>query len=158
GEFLTLLGGSGSGKTTTLLSVAGFLEPTSGEILLNGDSILDKPAHKRNIGMVFQQYSWLPHMTIFDNYAFPLKMSKNGNAEINKKIKNKLMLRELDRYAKLKTNQLTGGQQQRIDLAKVLVFELNILLMDEPRATRYKNLRETMQMVNRDLHEKLGLT
>ena len=158
GEFLTLLGGSGSGKTTTLLSVAGFLEPTSGEILLNGDSILDKPAHKRNIGMVFQQYSLFPHMTIFDNVAFPLKMRKVGKAEIKERVKNILNLVELDSFAKRKPNQLSGGQQQRVALARALVFEPNILLMDEPLAALDKKLRETMQMEIRDLHEKLGLT
>lgn len=158
GEFLTLLGGSGSGKTTTLLSVAGFLEPTSGEILLKGDSILDKPAHKRNIGMVFQQYSLFPHMTIFDNVAFPLKMRKLGKAEIKEKVKNILSLVELDDFSSRKPTQLSGGQQQRVALARALVFEPNILLMDEPLAALDKKLRETMQMEIRDLHEKLGLT
>jgi len=158
GEFLTLLGGSGSGKTTTLLSVAGFLEPTSGEILLNGDSIIDKPAHKRNIGMVFQQYSLFPHMTIFDNVAFPLKMRKIGKAEMKEKVQNILSLVELEDFAKRKPNQLSGGQQQRVALARALVFEPNILLMDEPLAALDKKLRETMQMEIRELHEKLGLT
>jgi len=158
GEFLTLLGGSGSGKTTTLLSVAGFLEPTSGEILLNGKSILDKPAHKRNIGMVFQQYSLFPHMSIFDNVAFPLKMRKIGKAEIKERVKNILSLVELDGFAKRKPNQLSGGQQQRVALARALVFEPNILLMDEPLAALDKKLRETMQLEIRQLHEKLDLT
>src|SRR5699024_12863939 len=146
GEFLTLLGGSGSGKTTTLLSVAGFLEPTSGEILLNGDSILDKPAHKRNIGMVFQQYSLFPHMTIFDNVAFPLKMRKVGKAEIKERVKNILNLVELDSFAKRKPNQLSGGQQQREALARALVFVPNILLIDEALAVLDKKLREKMKI------------
>lgn len=158
GEFLTLLGGSGSGKTTTLLSVAGFLEPTSGEILLNGDSILDKPAHKRNIGMVFQQYSLFPHMSIFDNVAFPLKMRKLGKAEIKERVKNILSLVELDGFSKRKPSQLSGGQQQRVALARALVFEPKILLMDEPLAALDKKLRETMQMEIRQLHDKLDLT
>jgi len=158
GEFLTLLGGSGSGKTTTLLSVAGFLEPTSGEILLNGDSLLDKPAHKRNIGMVFQQYSLFPHMSIFDNVAFPLKMRKVGKAQIKERVENILSLVELDGFAKRKPSQLSGGQQQRVALARALVFEPNILLMDEPLAALDKKLRETMQMEIRQLHDKLDLT
>lgn len=158
GEFLTLLGGSGSGKTTTLLSVAGFLEPTSGEILLKGDSILDKPAHKRNIGMVFQQYSLFPHMSIYDNVAFPLKMRKVEKKEVKERVDNILSLVELDGFAKRKPNQLSGGQQQRVALARALVFEPSILLMDEPLAALDKKLRETMQMEVRDLHEKLGLT
>lgn len=158
GEFLTLLGESGSGKTTTLLSVAGFLQPTTGEILLTGDSILDKAPHKRNIGMVFQQYSLFPHMTIFDNVAFPLKMRKVGKAAIKERVENILNLVELDGFAKRKPSQLSGGQQQRVALARALVFEPSILLMDEPLAALDKKLRETMQMEIRELHEKLGLT
>lgn len=158
GEFLTLLGGSGSGKTTTLLSVAGFLEPSEGEILLSGESILDKPPHKRNIGMVFQHYSLFPHMSIFDNVAFPLKMRKTPKKEIKEKVTDILKLVELEDFIERKPNQLSGGQQQRVALARALVFEPNILLMDEPLAALDKKLRETMQLEIRHLHEKLGLT
>lgn len=157
GEFLTLLGGSGSGKTTTLLSVAGFLETSEGEILLSGVSVLDKPPHKRNIGMVFQQYSLFPHMSIFDNVAFPLKMRKDSKAEIKEKVSNILRLVELEEFVKRKPNQLSGGQQQRVALARALVYEPTILLMDEPLAALDKKLRETMQLEIRHLHEKLNL-
>lgn len=158
GEFLTFLGGSGSGKTTTLLSIAGFLEPSAGEILLSGASILDKPPHKRNIGMVFQQYSLFPHMSIFENVAFPLKMRKVGKDEIKKRVTDILTLVELEEFADRMPAQLSGGQQQRVALARALVFEPTILLMDEPLAALDKQLRETMQMEIRQLHEQLGLT
>lgn len=158
GEFLTLLGGSGSGKTTTLLSVAGFLEPSEGEILLLGESILEKPAHKRNMGMVFQHYSLFPHMSIFENIAFPLKMRKMPKEELNEKVMNIVKLVELEAFIDRKPDQLSGGQQQRVALARALVFEPNILLMDEPLAALDKKLREQMQFELMDIHEKLGLT
>lgn len=158
GEFLTFLGGSGSGKSTTLLAIAGFLEPTDGEILLSGNSIINRPPHKRNIGMVFQQYSLFPHMSIFDNVAFPLKMRKVNKQEIKRRVKEMLELVELEQFSSRKPSQLSGGQQQRVALARALVFEPNILLMDEPLAALDKKLRETMQLEIRRLHERLGLT
>lgn len=158
GEFISFLGASGSGKSTTLLSIAGFLEPSSGEILLSKQSIIDKPPHKRNIGMVFQQYSLFPHMTIFDNVAFPLKMRKVSKSEIKVKVNNMLELVELGDFSDRKPNQLSGGQQQRVALARALVFEPEIILMDEPLAALDKKLRETMQLEIRQIHEKLGIT
>src|SRR5690625_610694 len=158
GEFISFLGASGSGKSTTLLSIAGFLEPTSGEILLSKQSILDKPAHQRNIGMVFQQYSLFPHMTIFENVAFPLKMRKVSKSEIKTKVNDMLALVELEEFSDRKPSQLSGGQQQRVALARALVFEPEIILMDEPLAALDKKLRETMQMEIRQIHEKLGIT
>jgi putative spermidine/putrescine transport system ATP-binding protein len=158
GEFLTLLGASGSGKTTVLLSIAGFLEPSVGKISLSGESILDKPPHKRNIGMVFQQYSLFPHMSIFENIAFPLKMRKYSKSEIRTRVDNILKLVELEQFANRKPSQLSGGQQQRVALARALVYEPTILLMDEPLAALDKNLRETMQEEIWHLHKKLGLT
>jgi putative spermidine/putrescine transport system ATP-binding protein len=158
GEFMTFLGSSGSGKSTTLLSIAGFLEPTSGDILFSGESVLKKPAHKRNIGMVFQQYSLFPHMTIFENIAFPLKMRKIPKQEINNRVKEILGLIEMEQFQGRKPNELSGGQQQRVALARALVFRPNILLMDEPLAALDKKLRETMQLEIRRLHQQLGLT
>lgn len=158
GEFLTLLGGSGSGKTTTLLSVSGFLEPTEGEILLSGESILDTPAHKRNMGVVFQQYSLFPHMTIFENIAFPLKMRKFTKHKIQEKVRNVLKLVELEDFFDRKPSELSGGQQQRVALARALVFEPTILLMDEPLGALDKKLRTQMQLEIMHLHKKLGLT
>src|SRR5699024_4683288 len=143
GEFISFLGASGSGKSTTLLSIAGFLEPSSGEILLSKQSIVDKPPHKRNIGMVFQQYSLFPHMTIFENVAFPLKMRKVSKSEIQKKVNKMLDLVELEEFSDRKPSQLSGGQQQRVELARALVFEPEIILMDEPLAALDKKLRES---------------
>lgn len=158
GEFMTFLGSSGSGKSTTLLAIAGFLEPTSGDILLSGESILDKLPHQRNIGMVFQQYSLFPHMTIADNIAFPLKMRKLAKSEIQQRVNDMLKLIELEGFGHRKPNELSGGQQQRVALARALVFQPDILLMDEPLAALDKKLRETMQLEIRRLHSQLGLT
>ncbi|MFM1651603.1 ABC transporter ATP-binding protein [Brevibacillus sp. B_LB10_24] len=158
GEFMTLLGSSGSGKSTTLLAIAGFLEPTSGDILQSGQTILDKPPHQRNIGMVFQQYSLFPHMSIADNIAFPLKMRKLEKSEIQRRVSDMLKLIELDGFGQRRPQELSGGQQQRVALARALVFQPNILLMDEPLAALDKKLRETMQLEIRRLHSQLGLT
>lgn len=158
GEFLTLLGGSGSGKTTTLMAVAGFNEPTNGDILIDGQSILNIPPYRRNIGMVFQHYSLFPHMNVFENVAFPLRRRKYPKAEIKEKTMATLKLVELDQFAKRKPNELSGGQQQRVALARSLVFEPSILLMDEPLAALDKRLRESLQMEIRRLHQELGLT
>jgi len=158
GEFMTFLGSSGSGKSTTLLAIAGFLEPTSGDILLSGQSILDKPPHQRNIGMVFQQYSLFPHMTIAENIAFPLQMRKMDKKEIQQRVNDMLKLIELEGFGQRKPHELSGGQQQRVALARALVFQPDILLMDEPLAALDKKLRETMQLEIRRLHSQLGLT
>jgi putative spermidine/putrescine transport system ATP-binding protein len=158
GEFMTFLGSSGSGKSTTLLSIAGFLEPTSGEILFSGQSVLKKPPHKRNIGMVFQQYSLFPHMTIFENIAFPLKMRKLPKPEIMQRVNEILNLIEMEKFQRRMPHELSGGQQQRVALARALVFRPDILLMDEPLAALDKKLRETMQLEIRRLHKQLGLT
>jgi putative spermidine/putrescine transport system ATP-binding protein len=158
GEFLTFLGSSGSGKTTTLSMIAGFEKPTSGEILLNDRSLIDIPSHKRGIGMVFQHYSLFPHMTVRDNIGFPLDIRKTPKAERNKKVDEILNLVQLEAFAERKPALLSGGQKQRVAIARALVYEPEILLMDEPLGALDKKLREGLQDELRQLHKRLGIT
>ena len=158
GEFLTLLGPSGSGKTTCLMMLAGFETPTAGEIRL-GDQVINKvPPHKRNIGMVFQNYALFPHMTVAENLRFPLAIRKLPAAEIDAKVKEALGMVRLDKFASRYPLQLSGGQQQRIALARALVFGPELVLMDEPLGALDKQLREHMQMEIKYIHENLGVT
>ncbi len=158
GEFITLLGPSGSGKTTTLMMIAGFEFPSSGDIRTGGESIISTPAHKRNIGIVFQNYSLFPHMTAFDNIAFPLRMRKLGPGIIREKVKRILDLVELSELENRYPKQLSGGQQQRVALARALVFSPPILLMDEPLGALDKKLREGMQLEIKRIQEKFQIT
>jgi putative spermidine/putrescine transport system ATP-binding protein len=158
GEFLTLLGPSGSGKTTLLMMIAGFSRPTKGSIRIASQEIVHLPPHKRNIGMVFQNYALFPHMTVGENIAYPLRLRKFGKAEIEKRVRNVLDLVQLGGYAGRRVSQLSGGQRQRIALARAIVFEPRILLMDEPLSALDKQLRETMQIEIRRLHDRLGTT
>jgi len=158
GEFITLLGPSGSGKTTTLMMIAGFLFPTSGDIRIGVESIISKPAHKRNIGIVFQNYSLFPHMTVFDNIAFPLRMRKRDPQDIRERVKGYLELVKLSGFEQRYPKQLSGGQQQRVALARALVFDPPILLMDEPLGALDKNLREAMQLEIKEIQERLQIT
>jgi len=158
GEFMTFLGASGSGKTTTLSMVAGLTLPTSGEILLNGQDVTFIPPHKRNIGMVFQNYALFPHMTVYENIAFPLKMHKVSKHEIEKRVKQALDMVELPQHADRYPSQLSGGQQQRIALARALSFEPGLILMDEPLGALDKKLRQHMQIEIKHIQERLGFT
>ena len=158
GEFLTLLGPSGSGKTTSLMMLAGFETPTAGDILLSGRSIKHVPPHKRDIGMVFQNYALFPHMTVRENLAFPLSVRGQGKAEIAERVSRALGMVQLDAFAHRYPAQLSGGQQQRVALARALVFEPQLVLMDEPLGALDKQLREHMQMEIRHLHKHLGVT
>jgi len=158
GEFITLLGPSGSGKTTTLMMIAGFTPPTSGDILIDNESVVNKPVHKRNIGVVFQHYSLFPHMTVFDNIAFPLRMRRLGLKDIQQNVKGVLDLIKLSEFEQRFPKQLSGGQQQRVALARALVFNPPILLMDEPLGALDKNLREAMQLEIKDIQKKLQIT
>ena len=132
GEFMTFLGPSGSGKSTTLYILAGFEQPTSGDILLNGESLLSTPSHKRNIGMVFQRYTLFPHLSVGENIAFPLKVRRKSKAEIDAKVKEMLRLVRLEGFEDRKPAQMSGGQQQRVALARALAYDPPVLLMDEP--------------------------
>ena len=158
GEFLTLLGPSGSGKTTTLMMLAGFENPTHGEIYLESTPISNITPHKRGIGMVFQNYALFPHMTIFENLAFPLKVRKFSNEDVKTKIDKILSMVSLSGYENRMPNQLSGGQQQRVAVARALVFDPKLVLMDEPLGALDKNLRENMQYELKHIHESLGVT
>jgi putative spermidine/putrescine transport system ATP-binding protein len=158
GEFLTLLGPSGSGKTTCLMMLAGFEFPTGGEIWLDGTLLNTVPPHKRNIGMVFQNYALFPHLSVEQNVAYPLTVRRLPAAERAERVHNALKMVRMDGFAKRYPAQLSGGQQQRIALARALVFEPKLVLMDEPLGALDKQLREHMQYELKSLHEKLGVT
>ena len=158
GEFLTLLGPSGSGKTTTLMMLAGFESTTHGDIVLNGRSLRLVPPHKRDIGMVFQNYALFPHMTVYENLEFPLQYHKVEKSSREKKIADALAMVELTGFERRRPAQLSGGQQQRVALARALVFEPQIVLMDEPLGALDKKLREQMQIEMKHIHQNVGLT
>ncbi len=158
GEFLTLLGPSGSGKTTTLMMLAGFESPTDGRIFLDGVSIESMPPHKRDIGMVFQNYALFPHMSVRQNIAFPLEVRRRPKAEIRDRVDRVLKTVRLSGFEDRRPAQLSGGQQQRVALARALVFEPKLVLMDEPLGALDKQLREQLQIEIKHLHERLGVT
>jgi spermidine/putrescine ABC transporter ATP-binding subunit len=158
GEFLTLLGPSGSGKTTTLNIIAGFLEPMTGEVYINEEPATFKAPHLRNIGMVFQNYALWPHMTVFQNVAFPLRMRKEGKTNIRRRVQGALAMVRLQGLETRLPRQLSGGQQQRVALARALVFNPPLLLMDEPLGALDKKLREQMQLEIKHLQRRLGIT
>ena len=158
GEFVTMLGPSGSGKTTCLMMLAGFETPTHGEIYLNGNPISNIPPHKRGIGMVFQNYALFPHMTVYENLAFPLRVRKIPKDEADKKIDKALSMVSLHGFEARMPMQLSGGQQQRVAVARSLVFDPQVVLMDEPLGALDKNLRESMQYEIKHIHESIGVT
>ncbi|WOC17062.1 Spermidine/putrescine import ATP-binding protein PotA [Pseudochrobactrum sp. MP213Fo] len=158
GEFVSMLGPSGSGKTTLLMLLAGFERPTGGTVSVDGKRIDQLPPHKRNMGVVFQNYALFPHMTIAENVAFPLKMRNISTSEIQDRVKRVLDMVQLGAMLERKPSQLSGGQQQRVALARALVFEPEVVLMDEPLGALDKQLRERMQLDIRELHHRLGLT
>lgn len=158
GEFVTLLGPSGSGKTTTLNMIAGFTSPTSGQILLDGRDLKEVPPHLRNLGMVFQNYGLFPHMTVWDNVAFPLVERKLPKREIRQKVAASLAMVDLSDFGSRRPRELSGGQQQRVALVRALVFGPPLLLMDEPLGALDKRLREHLQLEIRRIHRDLGIT
>jgi putative spermidine/putrescine transport system ATP-binding protein len=158
GQFLTILGPSGSGKTTLLRMIAGFLNPTSGEISINGQAVNAVAANKRSIGMVFQKLALFPHMTAAENVAFPLKMRRFDATKISKRVSEFMELVRLDGLEKRRINELSGGQQQRVAIARALVFEPDLLLLDEPLAALDRKLREEMQLEFRRIQKELGVT
>jgi putative spermidine/putrescine transport system ATP-binding protein len=158
GEFLTLLGPSGSGKTTALMMLAGFEEPSEGEILIDGRRIDNVPANRRGIGMVFQNYALFPHMTVAENLAFPLEVRKIARPEIEQRVNTVLDMVRLAGVGGRRPDQLSGGQQQRIAVARALIFRPSLVLMDEPLGALDKQLREQMQYEIKDIHARLGVT
>jgi len=158
GEFVTMLGPSGSGKSTCLMMLAGFETATHGDILLGGRPINNIPPHKRGIGMVFQNYALFPHMTVGENLSFPLEVRKMGKSEREAKVKHALDMVQMGAFADRRPAQLSGAQQQRIALARALVFDAELVLMDEPLGALDKQLREHMQYEIKHIHESLGIT
>jgi len=158
GEFITLLGPSGSGKTTLLLVLAGFIRPDSGEIRFGERDVTLVPPHKRNIGMVFQNYALFPHMTVAGNLAYPLRLRGIARAEVAQRVARALDMVQLAGLGERQVEQLSGGQRQRVALARAIIFEPRILLMDEPLSALDKKLREQMQIEVRHLHQRLGMT
>ncbi len=158
GEFLTILGPSGAGKTTLLKMIAGFEDPSKGKILINGNDISRTPIHKRNIGMLFQNYALFPHMTVYKNVEYPLSVRKMSKKERKEKIDAVLKRVRLSEYASRYPRELSGGQQQRVALARALVFDPLILLLDEPMAALDKQLRKQMQLEIKEIHRELGIT
>jgi spermidine/putrescine ABC transporter ATP-binding subunit len=158
GEFLCLLGPSGSGKTTVLRLVAGFVEPTHGQIYIGRHSMIGVPPHKRNLGMVAQDYGLFPHMTVTDNISFGLRMRRLAREEIRQRVTAALVLVDLEGLGDRMPNQLSGGQQQRVALARALVTRPTVLLLDEPFGALDKKLREQLQIEVRQLHEQVGIT
>jgi len=158
GEFLTLLGPSGSGKSTVLMLLAGFVDPSAGEIRVDGRNLWRVPAHRRNQGVVFQNYALFPHMTVHENLSYPLAARGIGGQErdalIARTVERVRMPELLERYP----HQLSGGQQQRVALARALVFRPPLLLMDEPLSALDRNLREEMQYELKELHRQLRTT
>ncbi|MEM7426515.1 MAG: ABC transporter ATP-binding protein [Pseudomonadota bacterium] len=158
GEFLTLLGPSGSGKTTLLMVLAGFTRPDHGSLKFGEREVIRMPPHKRDVGMVFQNYALFPHMSVAGNVGFPLKLRNVQGAELAERVEGALETVQLGGYGERGIDQLSGGQKQRVALARAIVFEPRILLMDEPLSALDKKLREHMQIELRHLHDKLGMT
>ena len=158
GEFLTLLGSSGCGKTTTLRMIAGFEEPTGGTITVEGESISEKEPFERDVNTVFQSYALFPHMTVFDNVAYGLRMKKTAKGEIKERVMHMLELVQLGGFERRYPSQLSGGQKQRVAIARALINRPKVLLLDEPLGALDLKLRKQMQMELKRLQRKLNIT
>ena len=158
GEFFGLLGPSGSGKTTLLRAIAGFVEPDKGEIRLDGKDIGHTPVHRREIGMVFQNYALFPHMSVFENVAFGLSVRGEQGATVEKRVAEMLALVRLAGFERRRPRQLSGGQQQRVALARALVTRPKLLLLDEPLGALDKRLRQQMQIELKQIQREVGIT
>jgi putative spermidine/putrescine transport system ATP-binding protein len=158
GEFLTLLGPSGSGKTTLLMVLAGFIRPDQGSLRFGSDEVIRLAPHKRDIGMVFQNYALFPHMDVAGNIAYPLRLRGVAGGALDSRVEKALQTVQLGGYGARRIDELSGGQRQRVALARAIVFEPRIVLMDEPLSALDKQLRERMQIELRRLHEQLGTT
>jgi putative spermidine/putrescine transport system ATP-binding protein len=158
GEFLTLLGPSGSGKTTLLQMISGLVSPTAGRIEIDGRDVTDVEPGKRGIGMVFQSYALFPHMSVWDNVAYGLRMRRKSRDEVRRAVHDALTMVRMSEYAKRYPKELSGGQQQRIALARCFAYRPSVILLDEPLGALDKKLREHMQSEIRRLHKELGAT
>ena len=158
GDFVTLLGPSGCGKTTTLRIIAGFLQPDKGDVYFDGKRINDLPAYKRPVNTVFQRYALFPHLNVFDNVAFGLKIQKVPKAEIRERVLKMLEIVDLKGYERRRIQKLSGGQQQRVAIARALVNNPKVLLLDEPLGALDLKLRKDMQIELMDIHKKTGVT
>ena len=157
-EFITLLGPSGCGKTTTLRIIGGFESPDEGELFFDGALINDVPAHKRNVNTVFQRYALFPHLNVYDNIAFGLRVAKVKEAEISERVAEMLALVNLRGFEKRNVSLLSGGQQQRVAIARALINQPKVLLLDEPLAALDLKLRKDMQVELKNIHAKTGIT
>ena len=158
GQFVSLLGSSGCGKTTTLRLIAGFSEPNAGSIIFDGRDITHVPLHKRNFGFVFQSYALFPHMTVFDNVAFGLKMRKVPKEETRRRVMDMLALVDLNGFEKRYPREMSGGQRQRVALARAMVIRPDLMLFDEPLSNLDAKLRVKMRVEIRRIQQELGFT
>ena len=158
GEFITLLGPSGCGKTTLLRLLGGFGNPDKGEILINGENITDIPAHQRPVNTVFQRYALFPHLDVYENIAFGLKLQKVPTDEIDKRVRKVLKMVSMTDYEDRDVESLSGGQQQRVAIARAIVNQPKVLLLDEPLAALDLKMRKDMQIELKEMHRKLGIT
>ena len=158
GEFITLLGPSGCGKTTLLRMIAGFLQPDEGSILMDSKELAGVPPHERPLNTVFQRYALFPHLDVYDNIAFGLKLKKVPEEEIEKRVRRVLKLVAMSDYEDRDVETLSGGQQQRIAIARAIVNQPKVLLLDEPLAALDLKMRKDMQIELKEMHKKLGIT
>ena len=158
GEFVGLLGPSGCGKSTTLKMIAGLIEPTAGDIVVDGRPITNRPPWERNLGMVFQSYALFPHMSVADNVAFGLKLRRLPRKEVDERVREALRVVRLDELGGRRPKELSGGQQQRVAIARSIVIDPDILLLDEPLSNLDARLRDEMRVELREIHERTGIT